>query len=155
MSAEGDATRPAEVLLVDDNAADVRMISEILLAGRVPKVLRTARDGEEALALLRRAADGDGALPDLVLLDLNLPRRDGREVLAALRAEPRLYLIPVVVFTTSEAEADIVRTYELRVNAYVIKPVGLDAFAAAVQMIEAFWLGLARLPRGNRDRHPW
>jgi chemotaxis family two-component system response regulator Rcp1 len=134
---------PIEILLVEDNPADVRLTREALREGKVRNNLRVARDGEEALAILRR----EGELrPDLILLDLNLPRRDGREVLKEIKNDPRLMTIPVVVLTTSEAEADIVKSYSLHANCYITKPVDLDQFITVVKSIDDFWLTIVKLP---------
>ncbi len=147
MTRTGPRDRPAEVLLVEDNAAEVRVIVEALEQGRVPKRIRIARDGEEALALIRNETGLDGGRgPDLVLLDLNLPRMDGRELLAELKSDPALRRIPIVVLTTSDAESDVDRAYGLHANCYVVKPVGLDALTAVLLAIEDFWLSVATLP---------
>lgn len=134
---------PIEILLVEDNPADVRLTQEALREGKVKNNLSVARDGEEALAFLRR----DGATrPDLILLDLNLPRRDGREVLKEIKADPDLRRIPVVVLTTSEAEVDILKSYELHANCYITKPVDLEQFITVVKSIDDFWLTIVKLP---------
>jgi two-component system, chemotaxis family, response regulator Rcp1 len=141
---EGEAI---EILLVEDNPGDVRLTEEALKEGKVLTNLHVARDGVEAMAMLRR--EGRHAAvprPDLILLDLNLPRKDGREVLADIRADPDLRRIPVVVLTTSAAEQDIIRAYDLHANCYITKPVDLDQFIAIVQSIEDFWLTIVRLP---------
>lgn len=139
--------RPIEILLVEDNPGDARLTEEALKEGKVRNNLHMACDGVEAMAFLCR--DGkykDMPRPDLVLLDLNLPRKDGREVLAEMKEHPDLRLIPVVVLTTSEAEQDVVRTYELRANCYITKPVDLEKFITIVRSIEDFWLTIVRLP---------
>lgn len=139
--------RPIEILLVEDNAADVRLTIEALREGKVKNRLTVARDGEEALEVLeRRGGHEDAPRPDLILLDLNLPRRDGREVLAAIKANGDLKRIPVVVLTTSSAEADILRSYELHANCYITKPVDLEQFVNVVKSIDDFWLTVVRLP---------
>jgi len=151
MRASDRLARPARVLLVEDNRGDARLTEEILLEGRVAKTVTLAEDGDAALTLLRRAVEpGDKARPDLVILDLNLPRRDGREVLAEVKGDSRLSSIPVIVLTTSRAEADVERAYDLHANCYVVKPLDLDDYAAAVRAIEDFWLSTARLPRDTR-----
>jgi CheY-like chemotaxis protein len=139
--------RPIEILLVEDNAADVRLTIEALREGKVRNHLAVARDGEEALAMLRREGPhAEAARPDLILLDLNLPKKDGREVLAAIKADERFKRIPVVVLTTSSAEADVLRTYELHANCYITKPVDLEQFVSVVKSIDDFWLTVVRLP---------
>jgi chemotaxis family two-component system response regulator Rcp1 len=136
-------TTPIEILLVEDNPADVRLTQEALREGKVKNNLSVARDGEEALAFLRR----EGApRPDLILLDLNLPRRDGREVLKEIKDDPQLRMIPVVVLTTSAAEGDILKSYSLHANCYITKPVDLDQFITVVKSIDDFWLTIVRLP---------
>ena len=139
--------RPIEILLVEDNPGDARLTEEALKEGKVRNNLHHARDGVEAMEFLRReGSHKDAPRPDLVLLDLNLPRKDGREVLAEMKAHPDLQLIPVVVLTTSEAEQDVVRTYQLRANCYITKPVDLEKFITIVRSIEDFWLTIVRLP---------
>jgi CheY-like chemotaxis protein len=142
-----NGNRPIEILLVEDNPGDARLTQEALKEGKVRNNLHMARDGVEAMAFLRReGAYDDKPRPDLVLLDLNLPRKDGREVLAEMKADPELRLIPVVVLTTSEAEQDVLRTYELCANCYITKPVDLEKFITIVRGIEDFWLTIVRLP---------
>jgi CheY-like chemotaxis protein len=139
--------RPIEILLVEDNLGDARLTEEALKEGKVRNNLYHARDGVEAMEfLLREGPHKDKPRPDLVLLDLNLPRKDGREVLADMRKNPELKTIPVVVLTTSEAEQDVVRTYELCANCYITKPVDLEKFITIVRSIEDFWLTIVRLP---------
>jgi CheY-like chemotaxis protein len=139
--------RLVETLLVEDNEADIRLTREVFADGRVFNKLSVVRDGEEAMAYLkRRPPFTDATRPDLVLLDLNLPRKDGREVLAEMKNDEDLRRIPVVILTTSRAEADIVRTYELHANCYIVKPVDLGQFINVVRSIEDFWLKLVRLP---------
>ena len=143
----GAATRPIEVLLVEDNPGDVRLTREALKEGKVCNNLNVAADGIEALAYLRREGTHAGsARPDLILLDLNLPRMDGREVLEVIKADPALRNIPVVVLTSSQAERDIVRAYDLRANCYVSKPVDFDQFIIVVKSIEDFWFTIVKLP---------
>ena len=138
-----------EILLVEDNDGDVRLTIEALKEGKVRNRLTVARDGVEALQILRKEGKfADAPRPDLVLLDLNLPRKDGREVLAEIKNDPGLRRIPVVVLTTSQAEEDIIRTYDLHANCYITKPVGLDNFLQVVKTIDDFWLDVVRLPRG-------
>lgn len=140
-------TRPAEILLVEDNPADVRLTREALHEGKVRNNLSVAADGVEALAFLRReGSHADAVIPDLILLDLNLPRKDGRQVLEEIKADPSLRHIPVVVLTSSQAEQDILRAYDLHANCYVTKPVDLDQFIHVVQSIEDFWFTIVKLP---------
>jgi len=144
-----------EVLLVEDNPADVRLTEEALREGTVPLHLSVTPDGEEALAFLRREGRYAAApRPDLVLLDLNLPRLDGRAVLAAVKADPSLRRIPVVVLSTSEAEADIATSYDLHANCYVSKSPDLDQFFRVMGIIEEFWLAVARRPLTPRISTP-
>jgi chemotaxis family two-component system response regulator Rcp1 len=138
---------PIEILLVEDNAADVRLTQEALREGKVRNHLTVARDGVEALEILRGRGGADrGIRPDLILLDLNLPRKDGREVLASLKADPALRHIPVVVLTTSDAEADVLESYQLHANCYITKPVDLEQFVEVVRSIDDFWLTIVKLP---------
>ncbi len=140
--------RPIEILLVEDNPGDVRLTQEGLNEGKVRNNLHVARDGVQALAFLRREGEHvDAVRPDLVLLDLNLPRKDGREVLAEMKSDPELRTIPVVVLTTSSAEQDVLRSYELQANCYITKPVDLEQFITVVRSIEDFWLTIVTLPR--------
>jgi CheY-like chemotaxis protein len=144
---EFTSSRPVEILLVEDNPGDARLTREALNEAKIRNNLHHAMDGVEALAFLRREGQhAEAPRPDIILLDLNLPRKDGREVLAELKADPALRPIPVVVLTTSEAEQDIVRTYELHANCYITKPVDLEKFITIVRAIEDFWLAVVRLP---------
>ena len=139
--------RPIEILLVEDNAADVRLTIEALREGKVRNNLSVARDGQEAMEFLtRQGRYTEAPRPDLILLDLNLPRKDGREVLAAIKADESLRRIPVVVLTTSSAEADILQSYTLHANCYITKPVDLEQFVKVVRSIDEFWLTIVRLP---------
>ncbi|MEE6280259.1 response regulator [Georgenia sunbinii] len=136
-----------EVLLVEDDPGDVLMTQEAFADYKVANHLTVMTDGESAMAYIRREGEhADAPRPDLVLLDLNLPRMDGREVLAALKADPDLRSIPVVVLTTSEAEEDIMRSYDLHANAYVTKPVDFDRFISVVRKIDDFFVSVVRLP---------
>ncbi len=140
-------TEPIEILMVEDNLKDARLAEETLKDSKIHNNLYHVEDGVEAMAFLRRQGEYSHAPhPDLVLLDLNLPRKDGREVLAEVKEDPRLRLIPVVVMTASEAERDLVRTYGLHANAYVVKPIDLDRFIEVVQAIEDFWFAIVKLP---------
>jgi two-component system, chemotaxis family, response regulator Rcp1 len=140
--------QPIEILLVEDNPGDVRLTKEALKEGRLRNNLNVAPDGVEALAFLRREGRfADVKRPDVILLDLNLPKKDGRQVLAEIKRDERLRRIPVVVLTTSKDEEDILRSYDLHANCYITKPVDLDAFIGIVRSIEEFWLGVVQLPR--------
>ena len=140
--------RPIVILLVEDNPGDVRLTQEAFREGKVDNRLLVASDGIDAMALLRRqGAHADAPRPDLVLLDLNIPRMDGLQVLAEIKADPGLRRVPVVVLTTSRAEEDIGRTYDLGANCYITKPVDFDRFLAVVRAIDAFWLNTVHLPR--------
>ncbi len=146
MSAQVTA-RPIEILLVEDNQGDARLTHEALRDSRVLNRLNHVKDGVEALAYLRKErAYADVSRPDLILLDLNLPRMDGRELLAIVKEDAALQRIPVVVLTTSQAEEDILRSYELRANAYVTKPVAFAEFLSAVRALEEFWLSIVIFP---------
>ena len=139
---------PVKILLVEDNPADIRLTIEALREGKIANRLNVAKDGVEALDFLqRRGAFADAPRPDLVLLDLNLPKKDGREVLAEIKADDSLKRIPVVVLTTSQAEEDILKSYNLHANCYISKPVDLEQFITVVRTIEDFWLTVVSLPR--------
>ena len=139
--------KPVEILLVEDNPGDVKLTIEALRDGKVHNHLNVASDGVEALAFLRREGKYAAApTPDLILLDLNLPKVDGREVLAEVKADDNLKHIPVVVLTTSQADQDIIRSYDLHANCYVTKPVDLDQFITVVHSIETFWFSIVTLP---------
>lgn len=138
---------PIKILLVEDNPADVRLTIEALKEGKITNTLEVVRDGIEALDFLYcRGNHSDAPRPDLILLDLNLPRKDGREVLAEIKEDEDLKRIPVVVLTTSKAEEDILKTYNLHANCYISKPVDLEAFINVVKSIENFWLTVVSLP---------
>jgi len=144
------AGRPIEILLVEDNPGDVRLTVEGLKESKVRNKLHVAGDGVEAMEFLRRQGRHVGAVrPDLILLDLNLPRMDGREVLAEIKSDPKLKTIPVVVLTTSRAEQDVLRSYELQANCYITKPVDLEQFIAVVRSIEDFWFTIVTLPHAT------
>ncbi|MBI4495200.1 MAG: response regulator [Chloroflexi bacterium] len=139
--------RPIEILLVEDNSGDVRLTVEAFKDGKVLNNLSVANDGEEALAFLRREGKYAAApRPDLVLLDLNLPRKDGRQVLAEIKADLLLRRIPVVILTTSREDEDIARAYNSHANCYISKPIDLDEFFTVVRSIEDFWLSIVKLP---------
>jgi CheY-like chemotaxis protein len=142
-----DALRPIEILMVEDNPGDVRLTREALKGGKVLNQLHVVEDGVAALDFLYRRPPHQGApRPDLILLDLNLPKMDGREVLARIKSDDTLKIIPVVVLTTSQAEEDVLRAYRLSANCYVTKPVDLHQFNRIVQAVEEFWLTVVRLP---------
>jgi two-component system, chemotaxis family, response regulator Rcp1 len=138
---------PIEILLVEDNPGDVRLTKEALKEGKVYSNLHTVKDGVEAMEFLRREGKyKDVPRPDIILLDLNLPRKDGREVLEEIKSDELLKRIPVVVLTTSKAEEDVLRTYNLHANCYVTKPVDLEKFMVVVKSIDVFWLTVVTLP---------
>lgn len=137
-----------EILLVDDSTGDVRLAQEALKDAKVVNKIHVASDGVEALAFLRREGQyTDAPRPDLILLDLNMPRMDGREVLVEIKKDPSLRRIPVVVLTTSDAEQDVLKTYDLHANCYVTKPIDLEQFITVVRSIEDFWLTIVKLPQ--------
>jgi CheY-like chemotaxis protein len=141
------AGQPIEVLLVEDDPGDVLLIQEAFADNKLLNNLNIVNDGEQALAYLRREGEyAEAARPDLVLLDLNLPRKDGREVLQEVKTDESLRTIPVVVLTTSEAEEDVLRSYQLHANAYVPKPVDFDRFVSIVRQIDDFFVSVVRLP---------
>jgi CheY-like chemotaxis protein len=141
------AGTPIEVLLVEDDPGDVLLIREAFMFNKVHNNLTVVDDGEQAMAFLRREGEHAGAArPDLVLLDLNLPRKDGHEVLQEVKSDQDLRTIPIVVLTTSEAEEDVLRSYQLHANAYVTKPVDFDSFMSIVRQIDDFFVSVVRLP---------
>ncbi|MDQ3942999.1 MAG: response regulator [Actinomycetota bacterium] len=145
-----DNAEPIEILLVEDNPGDARLAAEAIKENKVRNNLHQVRDGVEAMRFLRREAPYAGVpVPDLILLDLNLPRKDGREVLEEIKGDPELRLVPVVVLTTSAAERDLIKSYNLHANAYVIKPIDLDRFIEVVRAIESFWFTIVKLPQLN------
>jgi len=147
------ATKPITILLVEDNPGDARLTIETMKSAKVRNTLHVARDGIEAMAFLRQEAGFANAVrPDLILLDLNLPKKDGREMLADLNADPILRRIPVVVLTTSQAEEDIVRSYDLHANCYITKPIDLNQFIVVVKSIENFWLTIVSLPSYEKSK---
>jgi len=144
------AAAPVEILLVEDNPADVCLTREALKEGKVYNNLHWAKDGVEALEFLRRQGKHAKApRPDIILLDLNLPKKDGREVLEEIKADNKLMRIPVVILTTSQAEEDVLKTYTLHANCYVTKPVDLEQFIKVVKSIDNFWLTVVTLPNGK------
>jgi two-component system, chemotaxis family, response regulator Rcp1 len=141
---------PIEILLVEDNLGDMRLTEEALKEGKVYNNLHWAKDGVEAIEFLKRQGKHEHApRPDIILLDLNLPRKDGREVLEEIKTDDDLKQIPVVVLTTSKAEEDVLRSYALHANCYVTKPVDLEKFIVVVQSIDRFWLTVVTLPPGK------
>lgn len=147
MEKSEERLRPMEILLVEDNPGDVRLTKEAFKDAKVANRLSVVDDGEKALEFLfRRGPFAQAPRPDLILLDLNLPRKDGREVLSVIKNDADLRRIPVVILTTSKAEEDIIRTYNLHANCYLAKPVGLDSFLEVIRSIEEFWLVFVRLP---------
>ena len=141
--------RPVEILLVEDNPGDERLTREALKEGKVYSNLHWVKDGVEAMEFLRRKGRYQGVpRPDIILLDLNLPKKDGREVLQEIKTDNDLKRIPVVILTTSKAEEDVLKTYNLHANCYVTKPVDLEKFIVVIKSIDAFWLTVATLPNG-------
>jgi len=147
MESIGENAAPIEVLLVEDSAGDVRLTREAFKDAKVLINLHVASDGTEAMAFLRREGEyANVARPDLILLDLNLPKKDGREVLEEIKESPALKTIPVVILTTSASEADILRSYRLHANCYITKPVDLGGFLEVIKSIDSFWLSVVQLP---------
>jgi len=145
-----DRIKPIDILLVEDNPADVRLTQEALREEKIRNHLSVVRDGVEALAFLRReGAFAQAARPDLILLDLNLPRKDGREVLSEIKRDADLKTIPVVVLTVSDAEGDVLKSYQLHANCYIRKPIDLHQFSKVVKSIQDFWLTIVKLPPKN------
>ncbi len=140
--------KPIQILLVEDNPGDVRLTEEALKEGKVLNRMTVARDGEEAMAILRREGKhASSPKPDIILLDLNLPKKDGREVLEEIKNDPKLKVIPVVILTTSQDEMDIIKSYRLHANCYITKPVDLAQFMGVVRAIEDFWFTVVVLPK--------
>ncbi len=139
--------KPIEILLVEDNPGDVRLTQEVFKESKIRNKLHVVKDGVEAMDFLRRQGkSANGVRPDLILLDLNLPKKDGREVLAEIKADDDLKRIPVVVLTISKAEEDILRSYSLHANCYLTKPIEFEQFFNLVKYIEEFWLTIVKLP---------
>jgi two-component system, chemotaxis family, response regulator Rcp1 len=140
-------SNPIEILLVEDNPGDVRLIKEVFKDAKIYNSMQVAYDGEAAMEILRREGEyANAAFPDLILLDLNLPKKDGREVLREIKGDKRLKCVPVVILTTSNAEEDLIETYKMNANCYITKPVDLDQFINVVKSIENFWLSIVKLP---------
>ncbi len=142
-----DTTKAINILLVEDNPGDIRLTQEVLKDGKMCNNLSIAMDGEEAILFLKKTGKyKDAPTPDIVLLDLNLPKKDGRQVLAEIKSDPVLKIIPVIVLTTSSAEQDILNTYANHANAYITKPVDFDQFMNVIRTFENFWLAIVKLP---------
>jgi CheY-like chemotaxis protein len=141
---------PIKILLIEDSEGDVRLVQEALKEGKLHNRLFVARDGVEGMDfLLKRGKHQDAVRPDLILLDLNMPKKDGREVLGEIKQHEDLKRIPVVILTTSNSEADILKTYNLHANCYIVKPLNLEEFIRVVRSIESFWLSIVKLPTGE------
>ena len=142
--------RAIEILLVEDNPGDIRLTQEALKENKIRNNLHVAKDGVEAMQFLRQINGfKDAPRPDLVLLDLNLPKKDGREVLAEIKTDEKLRAIPVVILTTSDAEDDVAKAYQMYANCYVRKPINLNRFIDVIKVIENFWLSIVELPPNN------
>jgi len=147
MPSPAKLVKPVEILLIEDNPGDVRLTQEALRDGKIINTLTVVADGVEALDYLRRQGRyAAAARPDVIFLDLNLPRKDGREVLAEIKADQDLKRIPVVVITSSTSEQDVLKSYNLHANCYVTKPVDLEQFMVVVKTVENFWMGIVKLP---------
>ena len=145
--------KPIEILMVEDSAGDAELLLDFLEQSKVKNRIHWVKDGEEAMAFVHREGEHAGKpVPDLILLDLNLPRKDGREVLSEIKTDPKLAHIPVVILTSSKSEEDIVRSYRLQANCYISKPVNLEQFVKVVRSIDDFWLSVVRLPNGGEPR---
>lgn len=143
--------RPFVILMVEDNPTDVLITREGLVSAKLQNTLHVAEDGIEALAFLRREGPyANAPRPDLILLDLNMPRKNGQEVLREMKEDPGLKSIPVVILTTSKSEEDVIKSYELHANCYISKPVDFDEFTRVVQAIHNFWFSVVTLPRGTK-----
>jgi two-component system, chemotaxis family, response regulator Rcp1 len=144
--------KPVEILMVEDSAGDAELMLDFLEQSKVKNRIHWVKDGEAAMAFLHQQGEYAGKpVPDLILLDLNLPRKDGREVLSEVKADPRLACIPVVILTSSKSETDIVRSYRLQANCYITKPVDLDQFVKVIRSIDDFWLSVVRLPPNSGE----
>lgn len=141
-----------QILLVEDNPGDIRLTQEALKEGEIPNVLHVVKDGVEAMEFLRkREKYADMPTPDIILLDLNLPRKDGREVLADIKTDENLKMIPVIVLTTSDTDQDIIKSYKLHANCFITKPVDLELFIFIIRQIETFWFKVIKLPPKNHN----
>ena len=144
--------KPVEILLVEDNEGDIGLVEEVFEDAKIRNVLHVAEDGEEAMLFLNKESPYKYApTPDIILLDLNLPKKDGREVLEEIKTDENLKRIPVVILTTSKAEEDIIKSYELHANSYITKPVDFDQFITVIKSIEDFWLEVVRLPPNSTE----
>lgn len=147
MSVKDNNVQPINILLVEDNPGDIRLTKEVLKDGKIKNVLSVVMDGEDALLYLKKQGNYTNVLtPDIILLDLNLPKKDGREVLAEIKSDPDLMMIPVIILTTSSAEQDILNTYAHYANCYITKPVDFNQFINVIRSIENFWLTIVKLP---------
>lgn len=145
-----NGAKQIEILLVEDNEGDARLAKEALKESKIKNEIHVVADGVEAMAFLRKEGAYAGSpRPDLVLLDLNLPKKDGRQVLAEIKSDEHLKRIPVVILTTSKDEEDVLRTYNLHANCYITKPIDLDQFVKVVRSVEDFWFTIVRLPNGH------
>jgi len=139
--------KPIDILIIEDNEGDARLIKEVLSEGKVSNSLHVVKDGVQAMEFLqRKGAYKSEQIPDLVILDLNLPKKDGREVLLEIKTDNELKKIPVVIMTTSQAEEDILKSYDLHANCYITKPIDLNQFIKVVKSIEDFWFSIVKLP---------
>lgn len=144
--------RAINILLVEDNPGDIRLTQEVLKDGKICNNLNVVMDGEEAMLFLRKTGKyKDANIPDIVLLDLNLPKKDGRQVLSEIKSDPVLKIVPVIILTTSSAEQDILNTYANHANAYITKPVDFDQFINVIRNFENFWLTIVKLPTKNNE----
>ena len=144
------ANKPIDILIVEDNAGDARLMSEVLKENRIANNLYVVKDGVQAMQFLYNTDEySEAPIPDLIILDLNLPKKDGREVLAEIKKNDKLKKIPVVIMTSSQAQEDIVRTYNLHANCYITKPLDLNQFIEVVKSIEDFWFTIVKLPPKN------
>ena len=150
--ANGSYVKPIEILLVEDNPGDAELVLDFLEQSKVKNTINWVKDGEAAMACLHREGEyADKPVPDLILLDLNLPKKDGREVLEEVKTDARLKHIPVVVLTSSKSEADIAGSYDLNANAFITKPVNLEQFVRVVRSIDDFWLSVVKLPTSSGE----
>jgi chemotaxis family two-component system response regulator Rcp1 len=148
MQTHSGSARPVDILLVEDNPGDVRLIQEGLRDGKILNQLSTVSNGQQAMELLRQQGNyAQARRPELILLDLNLPRKDGREVLQEVKTDPNLRSIPIVIITSSPVEEDILKSYNAHANCYIVKPLDLHKFINVVRSIEDFWLSIVKLPR--------